>query len=102
MAETEPNSEEAVEPEDDSKDESDPVPAKAKPQKENTVIRQRVGGKKNYNHLPRAVLRKKKSHSIWSSWVPLSAVALVVLAVLLGGFAYYYKYYYLANEKIEA
>lgn len=103
-AETEPTAEEAVEPEEDSKEESIPVPSKAKPQKENvsTVVRQRGGGKKGQNQLPRAILRKKKSQSMWPSWTSLSAMALVVLAVLLGGFAFYYKYYHLASEKIEA
>jgi hypothetical protein len=92
-----------VEPEEDLKDESDPVPAKTKPLKEsgNAAIRQRGGVKRVQSQLPRAILRKKKSHSMWSSWTPLSAVALVLLAVLLGGFAYY-KYYYLASDKIEA
>jgi hypothetical protein len=93
-----------VEPEEDLKDESNLVPTKAKPQKENGNAgnRQRGAAKRVQSQLPRAILRKKKSHSVWSLWTPLSAVALVVLAVLLGGFAYYYKYYYLASEKIDA
>lgn len=99
MTETEPNPEEAVEEENDSKVESNPVPV---PSKASAVIRQRGGGKKVQSQLPRAILRKKKAHSFWSSWGPLSAAVLVVLTVLLGLFAYYYKYYYLTSGKIEA
>lgn len=102
MSETEPNLEEVVEAEEDSKDESNAVPSKAKKESGSTVIRQRGGGKRVQSQLPRAILRKKKAHSFWSSWGPLSAVVLVVLAVLLGLSAYYYKYYYLSSVKIEA
>ncbi|KAJ4797876.1 proton pump-interactor [Rhynchospora pubera] len=101
-AEGEPNSVDPEEPE-ESKDESDSIPAKAKPQKESagTVVRQRGGAKKVKSQLPRAILRKKKAHSYWLSWAPLSAVVLLVLTVLLGC-AYYFKYYFLASKKIKA
>ncbi|XP_073109021.1 proton pump-interactor BIP131 [Elaeis guineensis] len=67
---------ELVEPEEADVKEDDPIPVKAKEQKQNVRYRNLA---KSQNRLPKVILKRKKSQSYWSWAVPATILALVLL-----------------------